>query len=72
MNSTKYPYGKTATIKVYDLATGAFLRFERQGGMPEEVASQAELTIDADEIRERVTRERAEAIRTCERDYEGV
>lgn len=72
MNSTKYPYGKTATIKVYDLATGAFLRFERQGGMPEEVASEAELTIDGDEIRERVARERAEAIRTCERDYEGV
>lgn len=70
--NTKYPYGKTATIKVYSLATGAFLRYERQGGMPEEVASQAELLIDGDEIRERVATERLNAIATVERDYEGV
>jgi hypothetical protein len=72
MNSTKYPYGKTATIKVYDLATGAFLRYERQGGMPEEIGSQAELTIDTDAIRERIAQERLNAFATTERDYEGA
>lgn len=72
MNSTKYPYGKTATIRVYDLATGAFLRFDRQGGMPEEIGSEAELLIDGDEIRQRVAQERLDAFATTERDYEGV
>ena len=69
--NTKYPFGKTATIKVYDLATGAFLRYEKQGGivLNEE---DAPFTIDADAIRERVARERAEALITAERDYEGV
>jgi ethanolamine utilization protein EutA (predicted chaperonin) len=72
MNTTKYPYGKTATIKVYSLATGAFLRYDRQGAKPEEVGSQAVLTIDADSIRERVATERINAIATVEHDYEGT
>lgn len=69
--NTKYPYGKTATIKVYDLATGAFLRHERQGGMPETKESEGEVTIDADAIRERVAQERANILTVAERDYEG-
>lgn len=68
----KYPYGLTGTIRVYDMRTGAFLRFERQGGMPEEVPSEAGLTIDAEEIRYKVAQERANAFATVERDYEGV
>lgn len=67
-----YPYGLTATIKVYDLATGAFLRYERQGGTPDEIKSESELLIDTDAIRERVAQERADAIRATERDYEGI
>lgn len=69
---SKYPYGLTKTIRVYDMATGAFLRYERQGGMPDEIQSDAELSIDADAIRERVARERLDAIRAVERDYEGA
>lgn len=67
----KYPYGLTKTIRVYDMRTGAFLRFERQGGV-EELPSEAGLTIDAEEIRNKVAQERANAFATVERDYEGV
>lgn len=70
--NTKYPYGKTATIKVYSLATGAFLRYERQGGIVEGVHENGEVVIDGDAIRERVASERLNAIATVERDYEGV
>jgi hypothetical protein len=67
----KYPYGLTRTIRVYDMETGAFLRYEKQG----EVVLNAEepsLVIDAEAIRERVAAERAESLATVERDYEGV
>ena len=72
MNISKYPYGKTATIKVSDLKTGAFLRYDRQGGLPDEIGSKAEIVIDADAIRARVATERANAFRTVARDYEGA
>lgn len=67
----KYPYGKTNTVRVYDLATGAFLRYEKQG---EIVLNEAEkpFTIDAEAIRQRVAAERAESLAVAERDYEGV
>lgn len=67
----KYPFGLTKTIRVYSMETGAFLRYEKQG---EVVLNEAEkpFTIDADAIRERVAAERAEALATTERDYEGV
>lgn len=72
MSSVKYPYGKTKTVKVYDLATGAFIRFDKCNGYKSEKASEAELTIDADEIRQRVASERLNGLRTVERDYEGA
>lgn len=67
----KYPYGKTNTIRVYDMNTGAFLRYEKQG---EVVLNEAEkpFTIDTDAIRQRVASERAESLAIAERDYEGV
>lgn len=67
----KYPFGKTATIRVYDMETGAFLRYEKQGGIVLN-AEEAPLVIDAEAIRQRVAAERAEALATVERDYEGV
>ena len=66
-----YPYGKTATIKVYDLATGAFLRYEKQGGIVLN-EQEAPFVIDADAIRERVASERLNAMETVSRDYEGI
>lgn len=71
-----YPFGKTNTIFVFDMATGALLRTEdqRKLGKPADaslVESDAEVTIDADAIRRRVS-ERQNLLTVSERDYEGI